>query len=60
MSFKSVSIFKRLHVIFQVLRADVAHAGLIKFWAGALNLFEGDSLMPKKPMYEQGIFYKGS
>lgn len=33
----------------------VAHAGLIVFWAGAMNLFEVAHFVPEKPMYEQGL-----
>nr|VDC96199.1 unnamed protein product [Brassica rapa] len=36
-------------------RAHVAHAGLIVFWAGAMNLFEVAHFVPEKPMYEQGL-----
>jgi photosystem II CP43 chlorophyll apoprotein len=35
--------------------AHVAHAGLIVFWAGAMNLFEVAHFVPEKPMYEQGL-----
>jgi len=38
----------------KLLGAHVAHAGLIVFWAGAMNPFEVD-LPEKKPMYEQGL-----
>ncbi|KAL5646660.1 hypothetical protein ACJX0J_002150 [Zea mays] len=31
------------------------HAGLIVFWAGAMNLFEVAHFVPEKPMYEQGL-----
>ena len=37
------------------LGAHVAHAGLIVFWAGAMNLFEVAHFVPEKPMYEQGL-----
>ncbi|KAL9993430.1 putative photosystem antenna protein [Helianthus debilis subsp. tardiflorus] len=39
----------------KLLGAHVAHAGLIVFWAGAMNLFEVARFVPKKPMYEQGL-----
>jgi len=39
----------------KLLGAHVAHAGLIVFWAGAMNLFEVAHFVPKKPMYEQGL-----
>ncbi|KAF9603051.1 hypothetical protein IFM89_033776 [Coptis chinensis] len=39
----------------KLLRAHVAHAGLIVFWAGAMNLFEVAHFVPEKPMYEQGL-----
>ncbi|KAL0285810.1 UNVERIFIED_CONTAM: Photosystem II CP43 reaction center protein [Sesamum radiatum] len=32
-----------------------AKAGLIVFWAGAMNLFEVAHFVPEKPMYEQGL-----
>jgi photosystem II CP43 chlorophyll apoprotein len=35
--------------------SHVAHAGLIVFWAGAMNLFEVAHFIPDKPMYEQGL-----
>ena len=38
----------------KLLGAHVAHAGLIVFWAGAMNLFEVAHFVPEKPMYEQG------
>merc|ERR1711908_212747 len=38
-----------------LLGAHVAHAGLIVFWAGAMNLFEVAHFVPEKPMYEQGL-----
>lgn len=37
-----------------MLGAHAAPAGLIVFWAGAINLFEVAHL-PEKPMYEQGL-----
>ncbi|KAH1188374.1 Photosystem II D2 protein [Glycine max] len=40
----------------KLLGAHVAHAGLIVFWAGAMNLFEVAHFVPEKPMYEQGAF----
>lgn len=39
----------------RLLGAHVAHAGLIVFWAGAMNLFEVAHFVPEKPMYEQGL-----
>ncbi|KAF5755353.1 putative photosystem II [Helianthus annuus] len=39
----------------KLLGAHVAHAGLIVFWAGAMNLFEVTHFVPEKPMYEQGL-----
>ncbi|KAL4190792.1 hypothetical protein AMTRI_Chr07g77510 [Amborella trichopoda] len=39
----------------KLLRAHVAHAGLIVFWEGAMNLFEVAHFVPEKPMYEQGL-----
>ena len=39
----------------KLLGAHVAHAGLIVFWAGAMNLFEVAHFLPEKPMYEQGL-----
>ena len=39
----------------KLLGAHVAHAGLIVFWAGAMNLFEVSHFVPEKPMYEQGL-----
>ena len=39
----------------KLLGAHVAHAGLIVFWAGAMNLFEVAHFIPEKPMYEQGL-----
>ncbi|GFP88887.1 photosystem ii cp43 reaction center protein, partial [Phtheirospermum japonicum] len=33
--------------------AHVAHAGLIVFWAGAMNLFEVAHFVPTKPMYKE-------
>ncbi|KAJ4730489.1 Photosystem II CP43 reaction center protein [Rhynchospora pubera] len=39
----------------KLLGAHVAHAGLIVFWAGAMNLFEVAHFVPEKPMYEQGL-----
>jgi photosystem II CP43 chlorophyll apoprotein len=37
------------------LGAHMAHARLIVFWAGAMNLFEVDHFVPENPMYEQGL-----
>ncbi|KAK8519704.1 hypothetical protein V6N12_030068 [Hibiscus sabdariffa] len=39
----------------KLLGAHVAHAGLIVFWAGAMNLFEVAHFVPEKPMYEQEL-----
>jgi photosystem II CP43 chlorophyll apoprotein len=39
----------------KLLGAHVAHAGLIIFWARAMNLFEVAHFIPEKPMYEQGL-----
>ncbi|KAF4400816.1 hypothetical protein G4B88_004359 [Cannabis sativa] len=39
----------------KLLGAHVAHAGLIVFWAGAMNLFEVAHFVPEKPMYDQGL-----
>ena len=39
----------------KLLGAHVAHAGLIVFWAGAINLFEVGHFVPEKPIYEQGL-----
>ncbi|KAJ4794971.1 Photosystem II CP43 reaction center protein [Rhynchospora pubera] len=39
----------------KLLGAHVAHAGLIVFWAGAMNLFEVAHFVPEKSMYEQGL-----
>ena len=39
----------------KLLGAHVAHAGLIVFWAGGMNLFEVAHFVPEKPMYEQGL-----
>ena len=39
----------------KLLGEHVAHAGLIVFWAGAMNLFEVAHFVPEKPMYEQGL-----
>ncbi|KAH7674409.1 Photosystem antenna protein-like protein, partial [Dioscorea alata] len=36
----------------KLLGAHVAHAGLIVFWAGTMNLFEVAHFVPEKPMYE--------
>ncbi|KAL8240658.1 hypothetical protein R6Q59_014013, partial [Mikania micrantha] len=33
----------------KLLGAHVAHAGLIVFWAGAMNLFEVAHFVPEKP-----------
>jgi len=34
----------------KLLGAHVAHAGLIVFWAGAMNLFEVAHFVPEKPL----------
>merc|ERR1712187_590014 len=39
----------------KLLGAHVAHAGLIVFWAGSINLFEVAHFTPEKPIYEQGL-----
>ena len=39
----------------KLLGAHVAHAGLIVFWAGSMNLFEVAHFTASKPMYEQGL-----
>ncbi|KAL8117242.1 hypothetical protein AgCh_015232 [Apium graveolens] len=39
----------------KLLGAHVAHAGLIIFWAGGMNLSEVAHFIPEKPMYEQGL-----
>merc|ERR1711972_1233432 len=39
----------------KLLGAHVAHARLIVFWAGAINLFEVAHFVPEKPIYEQGL-----
>ncbi|CAN6454791.1 unnamed protein product [Victoria cruziana] len=39
----------------KLLGAHIAHAGLIVFWVGAMNLFEVAHFIPEKPMYEQGL-----
>lgn len=39
----------------KLLGAHVAHAGLIVFWAGSINLFEVSHFIPEKPIYEQGL-----
>jgi len=39
----------------KLLGAHVAHAGLIVFWLGAMNLFEVAHFVPEKPMYEQWL-----
>jgi photosystem II CP43 chlorophyll apoprotein len=39
----------------KLLGAHMAHAELIVFWAGAMNLFEVAHFVPEKPMYEQGL-----
>ena len=44
-----------INVSGKLLGAHVAHAGLIVFWAGAMNLFEVAHFVPEKPMYEQGL-----
>nr|NP_041892.1 photosystem II 44 kDa protein [Euglena gracilis]P05700.2 RecName: Full=Photosystem II CP43 reaction center protein; AltName: Full=PSII 43 kDa protein; AltName: Full=Protein CP-43; Flags: Precursor [Euglena gracilis]CAA50079.1 PSII polypeptide (CP43) [Euglena gracilis] len=44
-----------INVSGKLLGAHVAHAGLIVFWTGAMNLFEVAHFVPQKPMYEQGL-----
>ncbi|VAI84432.1 unnamed protein product [Triticum turgidum subsp. durum] len=39
----------------KLLGAHVAHAGLIVFWDGAMNLFDVAHFIPENPMYEQGL-----
>jgi hypothetical protein len=39
----------------KLLGAHVAHAGLIVFWAGSINLFEVAHFVIEKPIYEQGL-----
>jgi photosystem II CP43 chlorophyll apoprotein len=39
----------------KLLGAHVAHAGLIVFWVGAMNLFEVAHFIAENPMYEQGL-----
>uniref|UniRef100_A0A3Q7HCX8 Photosystem II CP43 chlorophyll apoprotein n=1 Tax=Solanum lycopersicum TaxID=4081 RepID=A0A3Q7HCX8_SOLLC len=39
----------------KLLGAHVAHAGLVVFWAGAMNLFEVAHFLPEKPMYVKGL-----
>ncbi|CAN6453946.1 unnamed protein product [Victoria cruziana] len=39
----------------KLLRAHVAHARLIIFWAGAMNLFEVAHFVPEKPMLGVGL-----
>ena len=39
----------------KLLGAHIAHAGLIVFWAGSMNLFEVAHFVPEKPIYEQGL-----
>ncbi|KAK4337479.1 hypothetical protein RND71_008018 [Anisodus tanguticus] len=46
---------RQLNLSGKLLGAHVAHAGLIVFWAGAMNLFEVAHFVPEKPMYEQGL-----
>ncbi|KAL5645183.1 hypothetical protein ACJX0J_001227 [Zea mays] len=36
----------------KLLGAHVAHAGLIEFWAGAMNLFEVAHFVPEKPILD--------
>jgi photosystem II CP43 chlorophyll apoprotein len=40
-----------------LLGAHIDHAGLIVFWAGAMNLFVVAHFVPENPMYEQGLIY---
>jgi photosystem II CP43 chlorophyll apoprotein len=37
------------------LGAHVAHAALMMFWAGAMDLFEVSHFVPEKPLFEQGF-----
>ncbi|KAF3670117.1 Photosystem II D2 protein [Capsicum annuum] len=46
---------RQLNLSGKLLGDHVAHAGLIVFWAGAMNLFEVAHFVPEKPMYEQGF-----
>ncbi|PHT85437.1 Photosystem II CP43 reaction center protein [Capsicum annuum] len=39
----------------KLLGAHVAHAGLIVFWVGAMNLFKVAHFVPENPMYKQGL-----
>ncbi|KAH7510908.1 hypothetical protein FEM48_ZijujUnG0071500 [Ziziphus jujuba var. spinosa] len=39
----------------KLLRAHVAHTGLIVSWIGAMKLFQMAHFIPEKPMYEQGL-----
>ena len=39
----------------KLLGAYVAHARLIVFWAGSINLFEVAHFFIEKPIYEQGL-----
>ncbi|KAG2549136.1 hypothetical protein PVAP13_9KG172013 [Panicum virgatum] len=39
----------------KLLGAHVAHAGLIVFWAGAMNLFEVAHFVLENLMHEQGL-----
>jgi len=48
---------RQLNLSGKLLGAHVAHAGLIVFWAGAMNLFEVAHFVPEKPMYEQGLIW---
>ena len=41
----------------KLLGAHVAHAGLIVFWAGAMNLFEVSHFVPEKPMYTSKVLF---
>uniref|UniRef100_K4CC19 Uncharacterized protein n=1 Tax=Solanum lycopersicum TaxID=4081 RepID=K4CC19_SOLLC len=46
---------RQLNLSGELLGAHVAHAGLIVFWAGAMNLFEMAHFVPTKPMNEQEL-----
>ncbi|KAF3670116.1 Photosystem II CP43 reaction center protein [Capsicum annuum] len=46
---------RQLNLSGKLLGAHLAHAGLIVFWAGAMNLFEVAHFVPEKPMYEHRL-----
>nr|GEU63636.1 photosystem II CP43 protein, chloroplastic [Tanacetum cinerariifolium] len=52
---RSMGNVRLINLSGKLLGAHVAHAGLIVFWAGAMNLFEVAHFVPEKPMYEQGL-----